>query len=56
MLLENIPLGKTLEIFVEREDYRYRLVSKVEDTNAFRVCVTAIASSGRFLNLCQRIK
>lgn len=48
MLLENIPLGKTLEIFVEREDYRYRLVSKVEDTNEFRVCVTAISSSGRF--------
>ena len=48
MLLENIPLGKTLEIFVDREDYRYRLVSKVEDTNEFRVCVTAISSSGRF--------
>ncbi len=44
MLLENIPLGKTLEIFVEREDYRYRLVSKVEDTNEKRVCVTAISS------------
>ena len=29
MLLEKIPLGKTLEIIVEREDYRYRLVSKV---------------------------
>ena len=48
MLLENIPLGKTLEIFVDREDYRYRLVGKVEDTNEFRVCVTAISSSGRF--------
>lgn len=48
MLLEKIPLGKTLEIFVEREEYRYRLVSKVEDTNEFRVCVTAISSSGRF--------
>lgn len=48
MLLENIAMGKTLEIYVEREDYRYRLVSKVEDTNARRVCVTAIASNGRF--------
>ena len=48
MLLENIPLGKTLEIFVDRDDYRYRLVSKVEDVNAFRVCVTAITSRGRF--------
>lgn len=48
MLLEKIPLGRTLEIFVEREDYRYRLVSKVEDTNEFRICVTAIASNGRY--------
>lgn len=48
MLLENIPLGKTLEIFVDREEYRYRLVSKVEDVNAFRVCVTAITARGRF--------
>lgn len=48
MLLENISLGRTLEIFVEREDYRYRLVSKVEDTNERRVCVTAISSNGRF--------
>ena len=48
MLLEKIPLGRTIEIFVDREDYRYRLVSKVEDTNEFRICVTAIASNGRF--------
>lgn len=50
MLLEKIPLGRTLEIFVDREEYRYRLVSKVEDTNELRVCVTAIASHGRFFN------
>jgi len=48
MLLENISLGRTLEIFVEREEYRYRLVSKVEDTNEHRVCVTAISSNGRY--------
>ena len=49
MLLENIPLGKTLEIFVDREEYRYRFVSKVEDTNEHRICVTAITSNhGRF--------
>lgn len=48
MLLENIPLGKSIEIFVDREDYRYRLTSKVEDTNEFRVCVTAISARGRF--------
>ncbi len=48
MLLEKIPLGKTLEIYVDREEYRYRLVSKVEDTDDRRVCVTAIAAGGRF--------
>lgn len=49
MLLENIPLGKTLEIYVDREDYRYRFISKVEDTNEQRICVTAITSgNGRF--------
>ena len=28
MLLENIPLGRTLEIYIDREGYRYRLVSR----------------------------
>lgn len=47
MLLENISLGKTLDIYVDREGYRYHLVSKVEDTNAKRVCVSAIVANGR---------
>lgn len=47
MLLENIELGRTLEIYVDREGYRYRLVSKVEKTSARRVCVTAISANGR---------
>lgn len=47
MLLENISLGKTLEIYVDREGYLYRLVSKVEDTNKRRVCVSLISASGR---------
>lgn len=46
MLLENISLGKTLEIYVDREGYRYRLVSKVEKTSVRRVCVTAITTAG----------
>lgn len=51
MRLEKIPLGKTLEIFVDREEYRYRLVSKVEDTNEKRVCVTAISSrNGKYFS------
>lgn len=47
MLLENIELGKTLEIYVDREGYRYRLVSKVEQTSVRRICVTAITANGR---------
>lgn len=56
MLLENIPLGKTVEIYVEREDYRYRFVSKVEDRNAQRICVTAIASNGRYFHFGEEDK
>lgn len=47
MLLERIPLGKTLEIYIDREGYRYRLVSKVEDVTDRRVCVTLIAAGGK---------
>lgn len=47
MLLENIALGKTLDIYVDREGYRYRLISKVEDTTARRICVSLIAANGR---------
>ncbi len=50
MLLEKIPLGKTLEIYVDREGYRYHLVSKVEKTGVRRVCVTAIKSNGLNFN------
>lgn len=47
MQLENIMLGKTLEIYVDREGYRYRLVSKVEQTGVRRVCVTAIRAGAK---------
>ncbi len=47
MLLENIALGKTMEIYVDREGYRYRLVSKVEKTGVKKICLTAIMAGGR---------
>jgi hypothetical protein len=47
VLLENIALGKTLEVYVDRDGYRYRLVSKVEKTGVKRVCLTAIMAGGR---------
>ncbi len=56
MLLENISIGRTLEIFIERDEYRYHFTSKVEDTNETRVCVTAIASCGRFFSFLPKDK
>lgn len=47
MLLENIAIGKTLEIYIDREGYRYHLVSKVEQTGVRRIFVTAITANGR---------
>ena len=47
MLLENIALGKTMEIYVDRDGYRYRLVSKVEKTGVKKICLTAIMAGGR---------
>lgn len=47
MLLENIPLGRTIAIYVDREGYRYRLTSKVEYTDKKKICVTLIAAMGR---------
>ncbi len=47
MLLENLALGRMIEIFVNREGYRYTLRSKVEDTSKKRLCVTLIAANNR---------
>lgn len=47
MRLTEMKLGKSLEIHVDREGYRYRVVSKVEDVKADRVCVTLIATRSR---------
>lgn len=47
MLLENLVLGRTVEINVYREEYCYHLVSKVESTSASRLCVTLIASNNK---------
>lgn len=47
MLLENLELGRMIEIYVEREGYRYHLTSKVEDASERRVCVSLIAARGK---------
>lgn len=39
-----------MEIFVDREGYRYRLTSKVEYVDERKICVTLIAAHGRIFN------
>lgn len=48
MLLENLAIGRTVEINVDREDYCYHLVSKIEQRNSKRLCVSLIVSGNRF--------
>lgn len=47
MLLSEMKIGKPLEIYINREGYNYRVVSKIEDAAQGRVCVTLIASKKR---------
>ncbi|MFA9463868.1 MAG: PilZ domain-containing protein [Velocimicrobium sp.] len=47
MRLENLKVGRGLEIYVTREGYRYRLVSTIESTAEGKVYITLIASGNR---------
>lgn len=47
MQMENMKPGKPLELFVNREGYRYRLISKVEDASFGKVYISLIASGSR---------
>lgn len=47
MLMEDMKPGKPLEIFVDREGYRYRLLSKVEESEMGKVYISLIASGRR---------
>lgn len=44
MQIENLKVGRGLEVYVTRAGYRYRLVSTVEGTSPNRVYITLIAS------------
>ncbi len=44
MYLKDLKVGKSIEIFITRGQYRYHLVSKIEGTDTGRVYITAIAS------------
>lgn len=47
MQISDIQVGKPLEIFVEREGYNYRVVSKVEEVKDNTVFITLIESRVR---------
>ncbi len=47
MLLSELKLGRPLEVYINREGYNYRVVSKIEYTEPGCVCVSLIASGKR---------
>lgn len=47
MLLENLAIGRSVDIFADRDEYCYHLTSKIEETSAKRLYITLIATSTR---------
>ncbi len=47
MRLGELKLGKSIEIYVTRDKYRLRLISKIEDVAFDHIAVTLITGSGR---------
>lgn len=47
MLLENLAIGRSVEIFADRDEYCYHLTSKIEETSPRRLYITLIATSTR---------
>lgn len=47
MWLGEMKLGKPLEIYIDRDGYHYKIVSKIEDVAEDHICVTLIASHSR---------
>ncbi|BCN31565.1 flagellar brake protein [Anaeromicropila herbilytica] len=47
MYLKELSPGKTVNIYVTRDGYKYRVVSKIEDVNDDHVFVTLIAKNKR---------
>ncbi len=47
MLLENLAIGRSVEIFTNRDEYCYHLTSKIEETSPKRLYITLIATNTR---------
>ncbi len=56
MLLENLAIGRSVEIFVNRDEYCYHLTSKIEETSAKRLYITLIATNTRVFEFRQEDK
>ncbi len=56
MLLNEMMIGRPLEIFVTREGYHYRVVSKIEHVSDGCACVTPIASKTRVFEFLETYK
>ena len=56
MLLENLAIGRSVEVYVDRDGYCYNLVSKVEETSAKRVYITLITANTRVFEFRQEDK
>ena len=50
MQIKDMQVGRTLEVQVDREDFHYRFVSKVEGTAANSVAVSLIAAKGNLFH------
>ncbi|BBF43019.1 hypothetical protein lbkm_1705 [Lachnospiraceae bacterium KM106-2] len=50
MRQEEMKLGKSVEIHVSREEFNFRLISKIEDVSKERVCISLISAKGRKFN------
>lgn len=53
MVLSDIKIGKSIEIFIDRQGYRYRIVSKIEDVQQDNISVTLIASRDKIFQFTQ---
>ncbi len=56
MLLNEMMIGRPLEIFITREGYHYRVVSKIEHVSDGCACVTLIASKTRVFEFLETDK
>ena len=56
MQLGELKLGKSIEIFVTRDRYKLRLVSKIEDVANDHIAVTLITGNGRVFHFQEQDK